>query len=92
MLLARDFNQLDLKSLCGRFNMKRLVHESTHGRNTLNQILTNMASLYDPAVHLPLLGKFDHQCLHCLHKLRVSSRIHNVHALKDIWKISTTWN
>ena len=63
ILLAGDFNQLDLNSLCRRFNLKTLVHGPTRGNNTLDQILTNMTSTYNVAVHLPPLGKSDHQCL-----------------------------
>ena len=62
-LLAGDFNQLDLNSLCRRFNLKTLVHGPTCGNNTLDQILTNMTSIYYAAVDLPQLGKSDHQCL-----------------------------
>lgn len=63
ILLAGDCNQLDLNSLCRRFNLKTLVHGPTRGNNTLDQILTNMTSIYNVAVHLPPLGKSDHQCL-----------------------------
>ena len=62
-MLAGDCNQLDLNSLCRRFNLKTLVHGPTRGNNTLDQILTNMTSTYNVAVHLPPLGKSDHQCL-----------------------------
>lgn len=63
ILLAGDCNQLDLNSLCRRFNFKTLVHGPTRGNNTLDQILTNMTSIYNVAVHLPPLGKSDHQFL-----------------------------
>ena len=71
ILLAGDFNQLDLKSLCRRFNLKRLVDRPTRGNNTLDQILTNMATIYNAAVHLPPLGNSDHQCLLVKPKIQV---------------------
>ena len=35
----------------------------TRGNNILDQILTNMDSLFEHTLHLPPLGKSDHQCL-----------------------------
>ena len=51
------------RNLCRRFNLKSLVLAPTRGNNILDQILTNMDSLFEHTLHLPPLGKSDHQCL-----------------------------
>ena len=63
IVIGEDFNQLKLKELCNRFNLKRSVTKPTRGQNTLDQILTNMLPLFDTVDHLPPLGRSDHQCL-----------------------------
>ena len=63
VLLAGDFNKLCHRNLCRRFNLKSLVRAPTRGNNILDQILTNMDSLFEHTLHLPPLGKSDHQCL-----------------------------
>ena len=42
IVIGGDFNQLKLKELCNRFNLKRSVTKPTRGQNTLDRILTNM--------------------------------------------------
>ena len=63
VLLAGDFNKLCNRNLCRRFNLQSLVHAPTRGINFLDQILTNMYSLFEHTLHLPPLRKSDHQCL-----------------------------
>ena len=58
-----DFNQMKLNILCNRFNLKKVVRSPTRGGNVLDQILTNMKDLYNEVVHLPPVGRSDHQCL-----------------------------
>ena len=84
ILLAGDFDQLDLKSLCRIFNLKRLVHGPTRGNNTLDQILTNMASIYNAAVHLSPLGKSDLQRLLVKAKIQVKVKpiLRNVRTMR----------
>ena len=57
------FNKLNLNPLCRRFNLWKLVKSPTRGNNILDQILTNMSDLYDKVLHLPPIGRSDHQCL-----------------------------
>ena len=64
IIIAGDFNKLNLSRLCNRFGLKKTVSSPTRGKNSLDQILTNMANLYSPAQHLPPLGRSDHQCLY----------------------------
>ena len=63
IVITGDFNQMKLEKLSRRFNLRKLIKAPTRGRNTLDQILTNMHELYDDAQHLPPLGRSDHQCL-----------------------------
>ena len=63
VLLAGDFNKLCRRNLCRRFILKSLVRTPTRGNNILDQILTNMDSLFEHTLHFPPLGKSDHQCL-----------------------------
>ena len=63
ILVAGDFNKLNLNHLCRRFNLRKLVKSPTRGNNILDQILTNMSDLYDKVLHLPPIGRSDHQCL-----------------------------
>ena len=58
-----DFNQMKLNTLCTRFNLKKSVRAPTRGKNVLDQLLTNMSDFYDEVMHLPLVGRSDHQCL-----------------------------
>ena len=63
IVIAGDFNQLKLRELCNRFNLKRSVTKPTRGHNILDQILTNILPLFDTVSHLPPIGRSDHQCL-----------------------------
>ena len=63
-----DFNQMKLSRLCRRFNLKKSVKAPTRGTRVLDQILTNMSDLYKEVVHLPPVGRSDHQCLLYSHK------------------------
>ena len=71
ILLAGDFNHLDLSGLCRGFSLCKLVHAPTRGLHVLDQIFTNMPELFDPVKHLPPLGRSDHQCLLVQPKLQV---------------------
>lgn len=63
VFIMGDFNQMKLSRLCRRFSMKKSVKAATRGNNVLDQILTNMSDLYNDVVHLPPVGRSDHQCL-----------------------------
>ena len=47
ILRAGDFKNLELKSLRGNFNLHKHVLAPTCGKNLLDEILTNMSSLYN---------------------------------------------
>ena len=65
LVITGNFNQMKLNQLqlCRYFSLRKVVKAPTRGRNTLDQILTNMPDLYDDVQHLPPLGRSDHQCL-----------------------------
>ena len=63
IFVTGDFNKLDLNPLCRRFNLRKQVKLPTRGKNTLDQILTNMSDLYDEILHIQPIGRPDHQCL-----------------------------
>ena len=63
MIIAGDFNKLNLSSLCRQFNLRKSVKAPTRGRNVLDQILTNMYDSYNHVQHLPPIGRSDHQTL-----------------------------
>ncbi|CAB4012593.1 Hypothetical predicted protein [Paramuricea clavata] len=46
-------------NICGQ----RAEQDARRGNAILDQILTNMSHLFEPAQHLPPLGHSDHQCL-----------------------------
>ena len=41
IIIAGDFNKLNLSRLCNRFGLKKTVSSPTRGKNSLDQILTN---------------------------------------------------
>jgi hypothetical protein len=61
--ITGDFNKLNLDLLCRQFGLRKCVKSPTRGNAILDQILTNMSHLFEPAQHLPPLGRSDHQCL-----------------------------
>ena len=61
--ITGDFNKLNLDPLCRQFGLRKCVKSPTRGNAILDQILTNMSHLFEPAQHLPPLGRSDHQCL-----------------------------
>ena len=63
IVITGDINQLDPRTLCRRFDLRKIVKAPTPGNNILDQILTNMGNIYRKAQHLPPLGRSDHQCI-----------------------------
>ena len=48
IIIAGDFNKLDIKILKRNFQLKQLVRSPTRGSNILDSVLTNLHKLYDP--------------------------------------------
>ena len=63
IVIAGDFNKLNLTRLCNRFDLKKHVTAPTRGNNILDQYSTNIHKLFNPVQHLPPIGRSDHQCL-----------------------------
>ena len=84
VFIMGDFNQMKLNTLCRRFSMKKSVKAATRGNNVLDLILTNMSDLYNDVVHLPPVGRSDHQCLLNCPKRKQSAKLfsHKVRLLK----------
>ena len=60
MILAGDFNKLDLKPTAKAFQLKPTIKFPTRGGNTLDQMFTNLSEYYSPPVSAPPFGLSDH--------------------------------
>ncbi len=74
IIIAGDFNKMKLGTLCNRFDLRKIVKKPTRQNNILDQIMTNMSSLFQEGQHLPPLGRSDHQCLLLNPKHRMNTR------------------
>lgn len=72
IILAGDFNHLNILSLSRQFRLKQLIHLPTRGTNTLDLMLTNLHTFYPtkPAVLHPPFGLSDHSTISIFPKLR----------------------
>ena len=56
IILAGDFNRLDIKNICINFGLKQIVTVPTRRENTLDLVLTNLHPFYQtdplPPIHL----------------------------------------
>ena len=60
MLIAGDFNRLQITRLRNNFQLKQIVHFPTRGRRTLDLILTNISEYYQAPIERPPFGLSDH--------------------------------
>ena len=60
IILLGDFNKLNVSGLNGNFNLKQIIMFPTRGQNTLDLILTNLASYYSTPTKLSPFGFSDH--------------------------------
>ena len=63
-------NKLDTTRLRANYDLKQIVHFPTRGRNTLDQILTNLGEYYNRPVERPAFGLCDHCSIEVQPKLR----------------------
>ncbi|PFX15826.1 hypothetical protein AWC38_SpisGene19934 [Stylophora pistillata] len=64
IIITGDFNHLNLRQLCHRFSLCKLVKMPTRGQNSiLHKFLSNMGELYRETQFLPPLSRSDHQCI-----------------------------
>lgn len=60
VIIAGDFNRLDLKSTAQTFQLKPVIEFPTRGVNTLDQIFTNLSEYYCHPSSAPPFGLSDH--------------------------------
>ena len=74
IVIAGDFNQLDIKLLMYNFQLKQLVNRPTCSSNILDLVLTNMHKYYEPSSVkiLPPFGLSDHNTITISPKQRTS--------------------
>lgn len=65
IVIAGDFNHLNINYLCREFPLKQLVHLPTRGASTLDLVLTNLQDYYksNPAEIHPPFGLSDHNTI-----------------------------
>jgi hypothetical protein len=79
IIIASDFNKLDIKILKRNFQLKQLVRSPTCGSNILDLVLTNLHKFYDPtSVEIlppppPPFGLSDHNTITICPKQRVKN-------------------
>lgn len=61
LILARDFNRLDVKSIRRHLRLKQMVKKPTRKDAILDLVLTNLHDLYEEPQHFPPFGLSDHQ-------------------------------
>ncbi len=60
IIIAGDFNKLDLQATVKPFQLKPVIDFPTRGANTLDQIYTNLSEYYSPPTSAPPFGLSDH--------------------------------
>ena len=60
ILIAGDFNRLQITRLRNNFQLKQMVHFPTRGRRKLDLILTNISEYYQDPIERPPFGLSDH--------------------------------
>ena len=63
IILAGDFNRLNINFLLKNFRLKQLVKVSTRNNATLDLLLTNLPEYYCPPLASPPLGLSDHNTI-----------------------------
>ena len=61
LILAGDFNRLDVKSIQRHFRLKQMVKKPTRKDAILDLVLTNLHDFYEEPQHFPPFGLTDHQ-------------------------------
>ena len=74
LIVAGDFNRLDIKSLKKHFRLKQIVKKPTRKDAILDLILTNLHDFYDDPRHFPPFGLSDHNTIAAEPRTRVTSR------------------
>ena len=60
ILIAGDFNKFDFKAPAKCYQLEPIIKIPTRGKNTLDQIYTNLKGYYKPPISGPAFGLSDH--------------------------------
>ena len=71
IILAGDFNRLNINFLLKHFRLKQLVKVSTRNNATLDLLLTNLHEYYCPSLASPSFGLSDHNTIVVTPKIKV---------------------
>ena len=74
LIVAGDFNRLDVKSIQRHFRLKQIVKKPTRKNAILDLVLTNMHGFYADPQHFPPFGPSDHHTVTVEAKERAESR------------------
>jgi len=72
ILIAGDFNRLQITLLGNNFQLKQIVHFPTRGRRALELILTNISQYFQDPIERPPFGSSDHASI----ELQPNERAH----------------
>ena len=87
LIVAGDFNRLDVKSIQRHFGLKQIVKKPTRKNAILDLVLTNMHDYYADPQHFPPFGLSDHHTVIVEAEVRESSRQSPKFILKrDKWE------
>lgn len=70
IVLAGDFNRLNIANICRHYGLKQVVKFPTRQEATLDLILTNISEFYSEPERSPPLGLSDHCTVHITAKQR----------------------
>ena len=70
ILIAGDFNKFDFKASAKCYQLEPIIKIPTRGRNTLDQIYTNLKEYYKPPISGPAFGLSDHLSITVLPNVR----------------------
>ena len=73
IILLGDFNNLNVSRIKRNFRLKQIVNFPTHGRNTLDLILTNLKDYYASPIKLSPFGLSDHVTVRVLSLSRTTT-------------------
>ena len=74
ILTAGDFNKFDFKAPAKCYQLEPIIKIPTRGKNTLDQIYTNLKEYYKPPISGPAFGLSDHLSITVLPKIRQKSQ------------------
>ena len=74
ILIAGDFNKFDFKASAKCYQLEPIIKIPTRGRNTLDQIYTNLKEYYKPPISGPAFGLSNHLSITVVPNVRKKSQ------------------